>query len=342
MHLPAAELHRGMEGPADDFFLLFPGQTAEIHRIAGDPNGQAGIPFRVFHSIHQGFPVQYIDVEMVRSLAEIAVQNGHQMRLPLGFVLAQSVGNDGEGIGDSILAHIPVRNFGHGVETGQSTVDIPAVHGVGAGGQRFAQLAAVRRGAGLFAVHNVGGNGQGGERMNGIAVEGMLLELRGEGAHHIYRFIIGPVIIIAVLGEVALGDKVHGDPLLVANGTDFGVADGGKGVCRYGESRNAEGGQALHVGVVEGHLAGLVGVLIVHVVDDIHRVGIELRRVGQDLVVVGPDFFIIQDLVGDGFDAGNNGGAVALVHAAVDGVEQAFGDVAPGAEELHLLAHLHG
>ena len=75
--------------------------------------------------------------------------------------------------------------------------------------------------------------------MNGIAVEGMLLELRGEGAHHIYRLIIGPVIIIAVLGEVALGDKVHGDPLLVANGTDLGVADGGKGVCRYGESRNA-------------------------------------------------------------------------------------------------------
>ena len=233
-----------------------------------------------------------IDVEVVCSLAEVAVQDGDQMFFSLGLILAQGVGDDGEGVGDPVLAHIPIGNLGHGVEAGQGTVDIPAVHGIGTGGQGLSQLAAVRCGTGLFAVHDVRGDSEGREGMDGIAVERVLFQLRGEGTHHIDRLVVGPVIVVAILGEVAFGDKVHGDSLLVANGPHLGVADGGKGVRRHGKSRNAESREPFHMGVVQGHLTGLVGILVVHVVDDVHCVGVELRRVGQDFVVVGPDLFI--------------------------------------------------
>ena len=170
----------------------------------------------------------------------------------------------------------------------------------------------------------------------------MLLQLLREGAHHIDRLVVRPVVVVSVLGEVALGDEVHGDPLLVADGAHPGVPDGGEGVGGHRQAGDAEGGKALHLGIMEGHLAGLIGVLVMHIVDDIHRVGVQLCGIGQHLVVILPDLLIVQHLVGDGLDAGDDPGPGPLIHAAVDGVQQALGNVAPGPEELHLLPHRHG
>ena len=48
-----------------------------------------------------------------------------------------------------------------------------------------------------------------------------------------------------------------------------------KGIHRYGQAGDAEGGQALYIGIVQRHLAGLVGVFIVHIMDDIDGVRIQ-------------------------------------------------------------------
>ena len=178
--------------------------------------------------------------------------------------------------------------------------------------------------------------------MDGVAVQGVLLELGGEVGGDLHGDVVHPVVVVAVLGEVALHLKVHGDAVLVADGPHLGKLDGGQRVGGNGQTRHAEGGQALHQGVVEGHLTGLVGVLVVHVVDDVDGVHVQLSHVGQNLLVVGEHLGVAEHLVLVPDDAGHHVEALLLVHTAVDGVQQALGQVGPGAEELHLLAHGHG
>ena len=42
---------RAVEGALDDLQLLLPGQAAEIHRIAGHPDGQAGVLLGMLHEM---------------------------------------------------------------------------------------------------------------------------------------------------------------------------------------------------------------------------------------------------------------------------------------------------
>lgn len=89
----------GVEGPADDLFLLLPGEAVEVHRVAGDPDGEAGVLFGVVHGLHQRLPIEHVHVEVVGPLGEVAVQDGHQIVAALVVILAQSLGDDGEGVG---------------------------------------------------------------------------------------------------------------------------------------------------------------------------------------------------------------------------------------------------
>ena len=97
---------------------------------------------------------------------------------------------------------------------------------------------------------------------------------------------------------------------------------------------------------MQGHLDGLVGVLIVHVVDDVQRFDVGFGQPLERLLVVVLDLLVVQGAVGlrgdrvddalvDDLHAGH------LVAAAVDGVQQGLGGVHSGGEELHLLAHTH-
>ncbi len=86
-------------------------------------------------------------------------------------------------------------------------------------------------------------------------VQGVLLQLGGEVGHQLHGDVVHPVVVVSVLGEIALGDEVHRDALLVADGLHLGELNGGEGVGGHREASNAEGGEALHLSVVEGHLA---------------------------------------------------------------------------------------
>ena len=68
-----SRLHRLVESTADHFFLLLFGKAMEIHRIAGNPNGQIRIFLRILICFHQFLPIQHIYVDMMGVLGEIAV-----------------------------------------------------------------------------------------------------------------------------------------------------------------------------------------------------------------------------------------------------------------------------
>src|SRR5699024_4624907 len=154
--------------------------------------------------------------------------------------------------------------------------------------------------------------------------------------------VVGAVVVIAVLGEVALDGKVHSQAALVPDGLDLGVLDGAEGVDHMGEAGDAGGKGAAHVGVDEGHFGFLIVVLVVHILDQVQHVDVEAGQPVQHLDVLGQHLVVGQVLAGDGGVVRANLLVVLLVYAAVDGVQQALGQVGARAEELHLLAGLGG
>ena len=93
-----------MEGTADHLQLLFLGEAVEVHRIAGNANGERGILFGMLVGIHQHVAVEHVHVQVLRALHEIAVQNTHKVGDAGSFVLAERGRHNGEGVGNIVLA----------------------------------------------------------------------------------------------------------------------------------------------------------------------------------------------------------------------------------------------
>ena len=109
-----------------------------------------------------------------------------------------------------------------------------------------------------------------------------------------------------------------------------------------GEACNAGGKGAADIGVDEGHLGFLIVVFVVHILDEVQHVDVQAGQPVQHLHILGQHLVVVQVLAGDGGIVGAALLVALLVHAAVDGVQQALGEVGAGTEELHLLAGLGG
>ena len=90
------------------------------------------------------------------------------------------------------------------------------------------------------------------------------------------------------------------------------------------------------------HLQPLIEVLVVHVVNAVHRMDVGFREPLHGRVEPRHDVVVVEESPVTGEVAGRNLIAGNLIAAAVDGVEQGFCEVHPGSEELHLLAEPHG
>ncbi len=127
-------------------------------------------------------------------------------------------------------------------------------------------------------VHHVRRDGQDRLGVHGIPVGRILPELGHEGADHPGRDLVHPIVVVAEQRELALGLVVRDEPGLVANHLHLRVLDGGKAVGHHREPGHAERHRPERRMVVQGHLDPLVGVLVVHVVDDVHRADVHARQ----------------------------------------------------------------
>ena len=219
---------------------------------------------------------------------------------------------------------------------------VAAVHRVCARGKRLALPAAVRRGAGGLAVDHVGGDRQDGGRRDGVAVGVVLAHVLHKPVHDAACDAVHAVVVVAVLGEVALHLVIDRQAGLIADDLHAGVLDGAQRVRHDGQARDARGEPAGHVLVMQRHLQLLVAVLVVHVVDDVEGIDVHLRQPAHHRVELLHDLVVLEVFAGDGHELGADLLAADLVHAAVDGVQQALGQVRARAEELHLFAQPHG
>ncbi len=169
-----------------------------------------------------------------------------------------------------------------------------------------------------------------------------LLDHFEEGLQQPDTDLVGTVIVVAVLREIAFHFKAGGKTVLVTERLDLGVLDGAQGVDDVGEACNAGGKGAADIGVDEGHLGFLVVVFVVHILDQVQHIDVQASQPVQHLDILGQHLVVVQVLAGDGGVVGAALLVALLVHTAVDGVQQALGQVGAGTEELHLLAGLGG
>ena len=170
---------------------------------------------------------------------------------------------------------------------------VAPVHRVGARREWLALAAAVRRVAGRLAVDDVGGDGQHRLRVHRVAIGRVLADLGHEARDQVGGDVVHPAIGIAEFREVALDPVVDRQARVVADHVHLGVLDRREAVGHDREPGDAERHRAQDVAVVQRHLQALVEVLVVHVVDAVHRMhvgareplhrGVELR---EHLVVV--------------------------------------------------------
>lgn len=87
------------------------------------------------------------------------------------------------------------------------------------------------------------------------------------------------VIVVAELRKVALDLEIDDNAVFrVADGLYLRVLDRGERVCHAAHAGDAKRHQAADLGVMQRHLALLVGVLVVHIVDGVHRGDIGLGQ----------------------------------------------------------------
>ena len=170
----------------------------------------------------------------------------------------------------------------------------------------------------------------------------VLAYLVHEGPHDLHSNLIYPVVIVPVFGEIPLHIVVHHQTVLVPDGFTFAylMADRESATTERPAMPVAE--VPFYFPVVEGHLELLVAVFVVHVMDDVQGVHIEPCQPFHHVVEFLHHIIVLQVFCVYRAVSGAYLHLHALVHAAVDGVEEAFGQIGPGAEELHLLAHPHG
>ncbi len=219
---------------------------------------------------------------------------------------------------------------------------VPVVHGIGSRRKSLPGLAPVRGSPGSLAIDHIGGDGQNGSGGNPAPVTMVPLHIIHEGMDHLHSQPVHPVIVISILGKIPLYLIIPDNSKLVPDGPHPGISDGRQGIRHHRQPGNSGSKPAGHMHIVKGHLKPLIAVLVMHVVDNVQAVDIHACQPFHHIPVPVHDLIKLQILGGNRPVLRSHLSAADLVHPAVDGVKQALGQIGPGPEKLHFLAHPHG
>ena len=173
------------------------------------------------------------------------------------------------------------------------------------------------------------------------AVRGMALQERREFFDQLFRQLVHAIIVIAVARERLLVGKAHGNAAFVANGFDLAVADRAQRIRRHRKTGDAKGHEPFHLAVVQRQLRRFIGIAIMHIMDQIHRIHVKTGQPLQHSAVAAAHYVIIQIFA---FRQGQLRRYLErrfLVFAAVNGHQKRLSQIGPRAKELHLLPQAH-
>ena len=298
----------------------------------------------MFHGVLQLFDTEYVHVQVVAALAEVAVEHLHELVGAFFVVVAESIRIDCLCVADAVES-VFVRNLRDRVERCQETVFFGTVAWACAGRERFALLTTIREGACGLAIHDVAGNRKNRSRRFGIAVRRSLLDLGHERLEEPNGDIVGAVVVVSVTREVAFNLEVLCKTCSrIADNFYLGVLDCAQAIDNVAEPCDTRSERAADVGVDESHFGGFVVILVVHVVNQVQRIHVQVRNPVHVKFELVDNFVVVEIFAGNWriFRADLFAFHEAFILTAVDGVEERLGKVCAGAEELHFLAGLGG
>ena len=155
---------------------------------------------------------------------------------------------------------------------------------------------------------------------------------------------VDAVVVVSVFREIAFRDEFRGKSRFVQNRMHFRIFDRGETVRQNGKSGDAAGHRPDDLLVMQRHFNAFIAVFVVHVMDDVQGVDVELGEPVGDLLEVLHDLVVVEDLaLTEHADRGADLFIVAFhIASAVDRIEQGLRQIDPRPEELHLLADFHG
>ena len=120
-----------MAGSCDNIQLLLSGQVDEFYSVTGYTDGEVCVLrfLRMLHSVDELLGTEYVYVQMMSTLIEVAVQNVSQVESTLFVIMAQCARVDGLGIGNTVQSQL-IRQFCNRVQGSQKTVFLCSVRGL--------------------------------------------------------------------------------------------------------------------------------------------------------------------------------------------------------------------
>src|SRR6202012_5128852 len=169
-----------------------------------------------------------------------------------------------------------------------------------------------------------------------ISICGVFPQHVHEPAHQSGGNMIHAIVIVAKLWKVALDLIVRHQSSLVPQDTNPGITYGRQTVGDDRHAGHSKGHRSKRIVVVQGHFDTFVGVLVVHVVDDVHRVHVNPGEPFHHRLEPAEDVVKIQVVAHDASKGGSHLFSGEFIPASVDCVQQTLGHVRPGPEKLHL------
>ena len=139
-----------------------------------------------------------------------------------------------------------------------------------------------------------------------------------------------------------LGHEINDQPILILHRSDARILNCAQRVAKHRQTADTEGHQTLNLGIVEGHNQTLIGVLVVHIVNDVHRVDVQTRHPAH-IRAEGLYHLVVYErhIRLEYTPLGSEQLARQLLTSAVKRHKKHLGKIATSTEELHLLTRLH-
>lgn len=324
--------------------LLFASELDEAHGVARNADREVLVFFllRMFHSVLELFDTEYVHVQVVAALAEVTVENLHELVGTFFVVMAECIRVDGLRVADTVES-VFVRNLGDRVEGCQEAVLFGTVARACTRRERFTLLTTIRECARGLTVNNVTRDGKDGSGRFRVTVSRRLLDLGHERLEEPNGDIVCAVVVVSITREVAFDLEVLSEAgSRIADDLDLGVLDCRKGVDNVAEACDTRCKRTANVGIDESHFGSFVVVLVVHVVDQVERVHVQVSEPIHVEFKLVDDFIVVEVFASDRriFRANLRTLHEAFILTAVDGVEERLGEVCTSAEELHFLTGL--
>ena len=145
-----------MAGSCDYVKLLLFCQVDEFYCISGYTDREVCVLFflRMIHRVDQLLCAEYVHIEVMCTLCEVAIQYANQILGTLFVAVTECIRVDRLCIGDSVKC-ILIRKLCDGVQRCKQSVLLCAGARVCARRKRLTCFSSIRKGAGCLAINNV-------------------------------------------------------------------------------------------------------------------------------------------------------------------------------------------